>query len=168
MSTPFDKRPELGNSGAFADFQLFKREKARNPDDPVEREVTSAKAILQRVLSHEVNMSTVTADIEDIVKWWNRTEALLSMHKSGTQIMDYLAIGLAKLGIGQILDDAQYDDICQFVADNKAAIDARFKFYAGTLAGKTVNEPLTVSAKAAKDGINTFTFRVAPLKMVRR
>jgi hypothetical protein len=157
MPTP-SQRYELYEGGRSGSLQEH-----RQSTDPVEREVSSSKEILDRVLSHESHTRTAVADAEDIVKWWNRTRALLDMYKPADRIMNYVAIGLAKLGIGQLLAEEQYQTLAQHFLAHKPEVDARIEFYLGGAGSQGKENPLTADVRRVKDEIRTFYTKVAPV-----
>lgn len=164
MSAPRQIRESM-ESDAMRSYKEHKHESA---NDPVEKEVRSTQAILDRVLTHPIDNKNITNDVEDIVKWWSRTEALLSMYKSGGQIMDYLAIGLAKLGVGQILSQEQYDGIATHMRENKKAIESRFEFYGKTHEGKNPANSLTADVIRVKGAMDSFNRLTAPVPKAHR
>lgn len=164
MSAPRQIRESMESDA----MRSYKEHKHYNADDPVEKEVRSTQAILDRVLTHPIDNKHIVNDVEDIVKWWSRTEALLSMYKSGGQIMDYIAIGLAKLGVGQILSQEQYDHISQTVRESKKAIEARFAFYDNTFDGKNTTHPLTQDTLRVRRAIESHNRLTAPVPKARR
>lgn len=163
MPTPRDRYEGLEGS------HTGNHQEVSHGSDPVEREIHSSHEILDRVLAHEASPRTIVADIEDLTRWWGRTKALLDMYKPADSIKNYIAIGLAQLGIGQLLGEGQYQTLTQLLIANKKAIDARIEFYLGSIVVRPdeKEDPFTTDTRQLKEDIRTTYGRVAPVAKPR-
>ncbi len=104
---------------------------SRETNDPIEKEVRSCRESLTRVASHESTDRTLEADAREIVRAWKRAQALLELYRpvdwSLSGIANRIAVGLAGLGLAQVLTEEQSQEIHSMLSEHKHMIEFRLE-----------------------------------------